>query len=98
MCPLLGIYPELGPQSPPRRACRCPVTVRGGPLVPRSDARLSLHDPVILTCAIPGALPERDYCPPTRWRQMTLDVGRRPARVAEARAMLGLPARSEIAA
>jgi 3-keto-5-aminohexanoate cleavage enzyme len=31
-------------------------------------------------------------------RQMTLDVGRRPATVAEARALLGLPARSEIPA
>ena len=96
MCPLLGIYPELGPQSPPRRACRCPVTVRGGPLVPRSDARLSLHDPA-------GDMPDGMMARSNgdlvaQARQMTLDVGRRPARVAEARAMLGLPARSEIAA
>ena len=60
---------------------------------------MSVDDPVIITCAISRALADRDQCPATpngdpfaKARPMTLDVGRRPATVAEARALLGIPA------
>jgi uncharacterized protein (DUF849 family) len=64
--------------------------------------RLSLEDPVVITCAISGALADREQCPaipytPAEYaakaRQMTQDVGRRPATVSEARALLGVPER-----
>jgi 3-keto-5-aminohexanoate cleavage enzyme len=37
--------------------------VDGGPRTSRATARLSLDDPVILTCAISGALAGREQCP-----------------------------------
>jgi 3-keto-5-aminohexanoate cleavage enzyme len=75
---------------------------------------VSLEDPVIVTCAVSGALSqdgsirvglEDNFNLPdgamersngdlvAKAREMTLDAGRRPATVAEARAMLGLAAR-----
>jgi uncharacterized protein (DUF849 family) len=73
--------------------------------------RLSLEDPVVITCAISGALADREQCLEDNlylpWgemarsngdlvakaRQMTQDVGRRPATVSEARELLGVPER-----
>jgi uncharacterized protein (DUF849 family) len=60
---------------------------------------MSLEDPVIIiTCAISGALADREQCPAARSdgelvaraRRMTEDAGRRPATVVQAREMLGL--------
>jgi uncharacterized protein (DUF849 family) len=59
---------------------------------------MRLEGPVIITCAISGALADREQYPAARSngelvaraRRMTKDAGRRPATVAQAREMLGL--------